>query len=75
MTLDIQYIVPTLGLPADKVAMFNFISNSLLANIQTNMSSCASASSDAFSASSPAEITSAMNAIFNAALQKLRITK
>ena len=76
MTLDMQYIVPS-GTPSNdpKAAMFTYIQNTLAPSITANMSSCASGVANAYSASTPAQIISAFNAIFASTTQKLRLTQ
>ena len=77
MTLDINYVIPAANLQSKPIysGYFNFIQNSLLPMIPTNMASCATSSATAFSADTPAEITAAVTQMFAiAAATQARLT-
>ncbi len=69
MTLDVQYLVPSSSLQGNSAVLksvFSTIQNYLAGTTTTNMASCATSSSYAYSANAPSEITSAVQTMFNA---------
>lgn len=64
ITLDVQYVVPTVGLSVDDQARYGFISNSLLPYMSANMTSCATSGAYAYSANSPTQIAAALISMF-----------
>ncbi len=78
MTLDITYVIPAANLQSNPLYTdyFNYIQSNLLPMVPTNMASCATSSSDAFSANTPAEITAAVAQMFTmAAASQARLTQ
>lgn len=77
MTLNTTYIVPPANLQSSNATLnsvFTFIQNYLLSSISTNLSSCASGASNAYSANSPTEINAAVQQMFATAGAQARIT-
>ncbi|MCJ2013435.1 pilus assembly protein [Methylobacterium sp. J-076] len=77
MTLNTTYIVPPANLQSSSATLnsvFTFIQNYLLSSIASNLSSCASSSTYAYSANSPTEINAAVQQMFAAAGAQARIT-
>lgn len=77
MTLNTTYLVPPTNLQSSNSTLnsvFTFIQNYLLSSITSNLSSCASSSSNAYSANSPTEINAAVQQMFAAAGAQARIT-
>lgn len=80
MTLNTTYLVPPTSLQtsdpkgAALKSVFDFIQNYLLSSISSNLASCASGSSNAYSANSPTEINNAVQQMFAAAGAQARIT-
>jgi Flp pilus assembly protein TadG len=78
MTLNVQYLVPPTNLQGSSVPLqqaFTYIKTNLLNSIPTNMSACATSSSNAYSANTPAEIQSAVSQMFTNAGAQARITQ
>ena len=72
VTLDVNYLIPPTSMQdsADFETVFTYIQNYLLSSITSNMSSCATSSSYAFSATTPANMTSALQSMFAAIPQQ-----
>ncbi|MDR3460879.1 MAG: hypothetical protein P4L76_01020, partial [Beijerinckiaceae bacterium] len=78
MTLNVQYIVPPSNLQSSSSVLndvFTYINTYLISSISTNMASCATSSSYAYSANTPAEIETAVATMFASAAVKARITQ
>jgi Flp pilus assembly protein TadG len=78
MTLDVQYLVPPSNLQSQTQSLndvFTYIQKYLLSSIQTNMTSCATSSAYAYSANTPAEITTAVANMFTAATNMAHLTQ
>lgn len=80
MTLNTTYLVPPSNLQNSSPSgvalknVFTFIQNYLLSSISSNLASCASGTSNAYSANSPTEINAAVQQMFAAAGAQARIT-
>ncbi len=79
VTLDVNYLIPPVAMQNDAnfETVFTYIQSYLLSSITTNMSSCATSPSYAFSATTPAQLTSALQSMFAAIPQQAsaRLTK
>ena len=69
MTMNVEYLIPAASLyAADTSGRFPFIENNLLSGITTNMQACATSKDLALSASSPTDIATAINTLFQKTL-------
>ncbi|WP_167858614.1 TadE/TadG family type IV pilus assembly protein [Methylobacterium nonmethylotrophicum] len=78
MTLNTRYIVPAANLRSSSAALntiFDYIQANLLSSISSNMAACATSSADAYAASTPAEINTAVAKMFAATGALARITQ
>ena len=67
LTMNVEYLIPAPALQ-DPSPRFPFIQNNLLSTITNNMQACASGPDYALSASSPADIKTAVNKLFQKTL-------
>jgi Flp pilus assembly protein TadG len=70
--LDVKYIVPA-GVTGKVAAEFAYVQNNILGREATTIAGCASSSNDYYSANTPSEIKSAVNAIFGNILKPIRL--
>jgi Flp pilus assembly protein TadG len=70
--LDVKYIVPS-SVSGDIAKEFAYVQNNILGREATTIAGCASSSSDYYSANTPSEIKSAVNAIFGNILKPIRL--
>ena len=67
-TLDVNYLIPPASMQGDSnfQAVFSYIQQYLLGSISSDMTSCASSSTNAYSATTPADLTAAIQSMFAA---------
>jgi Flp pilus assembly protein TadG len=71
--LNVKYIVPS-GIEGEIKREFDYVRDFILGREATTIAGCASTPSDYYSANTPSEIKSAVNAIFGNILKPVRLT-